>query len=231
MFQKFMAEAAEAAGLQLNDNQLQQFTRYYEMLIEWNEKFNLTSITGREDIYVKHFYDSILPSLYRDLKGSLADVGSGAGFPGIPLKIMYPDLEVTLIEPTGKRCTFLNEVISQLSLDKITVVNMRSEDYARENVRFDFVTARAVAELNILTELCLPLVKTDGHFIVMKGPKAYQELENASRAIRVLGGTVREVREIPLSSDQTRVLIDIQKTSEHDPKYPRNYSQIKKKPL
>ena len=218
-------------NIEVTDRQLQQFERYADLLIEWNEKFNLTSITGREDIYVKHFYDSILPSLYRDLKGSLADVGSGAGFPGIPLKIMYPDLEVTLIEPTGKRCTFLNEVISQLSLDKITVVNMRSEDYARENVRFDFVTARAVAELNILTELCLPLVKTDGHFIVMKGPKAYQELENASRAIRVLGGTVREVREIPLSSDQTRVLIDIQKTSEHDPKYPRNYSQIKKKPL
>ena len=215
----------------VTDQQFQQFERYADLLIEWNEKFNLTSITGREDIYVKHFYDSILPSLYRDLKGSLADVGSGAGFPGIPLKIMYPDLEVTLIEPTGKRCTFLNEVISQLSLDKITVVNMRSEDYARENVRFDFVTARAVAELNILTELCLPLVKTNGHFIVMKGPKAYQELENASRAIRVLGGTVREVREIPLSSDQTRVLIDIQKTSGHDPKYPRNYSQIKKKPL
>ena len=218
-------------NIEVTDRQLQQFERYADLLIEWNEKFNLTSITGREDIYVKHFYDSILPSLYRDLKGSLADVGSGAGFPGIPLKIMYPDLEVTLIEPTGKRCTFLNEVINQLSLDKITVVNMRSEDYARENVRFDFVTARAVAELNILTELCLPLVKTDGHFIVMKGPKAYQELENASRAIRVLGGTVREVREIPLSSDQTRVLIDIQKTSEHDPKYPRNYSQIKKKPL
>ena len=218
-------------NIEVPNRQLQQFERYADLLIEWNEKFNLTSITGREDIYVKHFYDSILPSLYRDLKGSLADVGSGAGFPGIPLKIMYPDLEVTLIEPTGKRCTFLNEVISQLSLDKITVVNMRSEDYARKNVRFDFVTARAVAELNILTELCLPLVKTDGHFIVMKGPKAYQELENASRAIRVLGGTVREVREIPLSSDQTRVLIDIQKTSEHDPKYPRNYSQIKKKPL
>lgn len=218
-------------NIEVTNRQLQQFERYADLLIEWNEKFNLTSITGREDIYVKHFYDSILPSLYRDLKGSLADVGSGAGFPGIPLKIMYPDLEVTLIEPTGKRCTFLNEVISQLSLDKITVVNMRSEDYARENVRFDFVTARAVAELNILTELCLPLVKTDGHFIVMKGPKAYQELENASRAIRVLGGTVREVREIPLSSDQTRVLIDIQKTSGHDPKYPRNYSQIKKKPL
>ena len=218
-------------NIEVTNRQLQQFERYADLLIEWNDKFNLTSITGREDIYVKHFYDSILPSLYRDLKGSLADVGSGAGFPGIPLKIMYPDLEVTLIEPTGKRCTFLNEVISQLSLDKITVVNMRSEDYARENVRFDFVTARAVAELNILTELCLPLVKTDGHFIVMKGPKAYQELENASRAIRVLGGTVREVREIPLSSDQTRVLIDIQKTSEHDPKYPRNYSQIKKKPL
>ncbi|MBQ1315677.1 MAG: 16S rRNA (guanine(527)-N(7))-methyltransferase RsmG [Erysipelotrichaceae bacterium] len=218
-------------NIEVTDRQLQQFERYADLLIEWNEKFNLTSITGREDIYVKHFYDSILPSLYHDLKGSLVDVGSGAGFPGIPLKIMYPDLEVTLIEPTGKRCTFLNEVISQLSLDKITVVNMRSEDYARENVRFDFVTARAVAELNILTELCLPLVKTDGHFIVMKGPKAYQELENASRAIRVLGGTVREVREIPLSSDQTRVLIDIQKTSGHDPKYPRNYSQIKKKPL
>ena len=218
-------------NIEVTNRQLQQFERYADLLIEWNEKFNLTSITGREDIYVKHFYDSILPSLYRDLKGSLADVGSGAGFPGIPLKIMYPDLEVTLIEPTGKRCTFLNEVISQLSLDKITVLNMRSEDYARENVRFDFVTARAVAELNILAELCLPLVKTDGHFIVMKGPKAYQELENASRAIRVLGGTVREVREIPLSSDQTRVLIDIQKTSEHDPKYPRNYSQIKKKPL
>ena len=218
-------------NIEVTDRQLQQFEKYADLLIEWNEKFNLTSITGREDIYVKHFYDSILPSLCRDLKGSLADVGSGAGFPGIPLKIMYPDLEVTLIEPTGKRCTFLNEVISQLSLDKITVVNMRSEDYARENVRFDFVTARAVAELNILTELCLPLVKTNGHFIVMKGPKAYQELENASRAIRVLGGMVREVREIPLSSDQTRVLIDIQKTSEHDPKYPRNYSQIKKKPL
>ena len=218
-------------NIEVTERQLQQFELYADLLVEWNEKFNLTSITDRENIYVKHFQDSLLPFIYYDLKCSLADVGTGAGFPGIPLKIIDPDLEVTLVEPTGKRCTFLNEVIRQLGLEKITVINKRSEDYARDNVRFDFVTARAVAELNILSELCMPLVKLNGHFIVMKGPKAFQELGTAARAIKTLGGTVREIREISLSEDQTRVLIDIQKISEHNPKYPRNYSQIKKKPL
>ena len=218
-------------NIEVTERQLQQFELYADLLVEWNEKFNLTSITEKEDIYVKHFYDSLLPYMYYDLKGSLADVGTGAGFPGIPLKIIDPDLEVALVEPMGKRCTFLNEVIRQLGLEKITVVNKRSEDYARENARFDYVTARAVAELNILAELCMPLAKLNGHFIVMKGPRAYQELETAAKAIKTLGGTVKDVREIKLSDDQTRVLIDIQKTGEHSSKYPRNYSQIKKKPL
>ncbi len=214
----------------LSEDQLNSFERYADLLIDWNQKFNLTSITDRNDIYVKHFYDSLLPAVCFDLHGSLADVGSGAGFPGIPLKICKPDLQVTLIEPTGKRCSFLNEVIRQLHLKDIEVVNRRSEDYARENHQFDFVTARAVAELNILSELCLPLVRKGGHFIVMKGPKAYEEIDNAENAIRKLSGRLVETREISLD-DQTRVLIDILKTADHDPKYPRNYGQIKKKPL
>ena len=217
--------------ISLSEPQLSAFEKYADLLIEWNQKFNLTSITERSDIYLKHFYDSLLPAICFDVQGTLADVGSGAGFPGIPLKIFKPDLKVTLIEPTGKRCTFLKEVISQLNLKDIEVVNKRSEDYAREGHQFDIVTARAVAELNVLSELCLPLVKKGGHFIVMKGPKAYQEIENADNAIKTLAGKCVRTEEIRLDDEQTRVLIDIEKIKNHDAKYPRNYGQIKKKPL
>lgn len=218
-------------NITLSAGQLEAFEKYADLLVEWNQKFNLTSITERNDIYLKHFYDSLLPAIHFNICGTLADVGSGAGFPGIPLKIFKPELKVTLIEPTGKRCTFLKEVISQLSLKDIEVVNKRSEDYAREGHQFDFVTARAVAELNVLSELCLPLVKKDGHFIVMKGPKAYQEIDEAANAIKTLSSRFITTKEIKLDDEQTRILIDIQKTGNHNPKYPRNYGQIKKKPL
>ncbi len=217
--------------ISLTTHQLDQFDQYAKLLVEWNEKFNLTSITDREEIYVKHFYDSLLLASNYDLIGSLCDVGSGAGFPAIPLKIYLPELEVSIIEPTNKKCTFITEVANQLGLEGIHIYNTRSEDFAKEDIKFDFVVARAVAPLNILDELCLPLVKVNGHFIAMKGPKASEELQQANKGIKILGGKVNEVKTLSLPNEQTRVFVDIIKEKETPNNYPRNYSQIKKKPL
>ena len=215
-------------NLTLSQHQLEQFEKYYELLVQWNEKFNLTAITDEEGVYIKHFYDSLLLTNYQ-LEGSLCDVGSGAGFPGIPLKIVYPELAVTLIEPTGKRCTFLNEVISQLDLQNIEVINMRSEDYHEK--AFDFVTARAVAQLNILCELCLPLVSIGGRFLAMKGPNAFEEVEAAHNAITKLGGKLESIDEYLLPNGDKRMIVNILKEKETPAGYPRSYSRIKKKPL
>lgn len=212
----------------LDEKQSAQFERYYQLLKEWNEKFNLTAITEREDVYLLHFYDSLLVADHIENEATLIDVGTGAGFPGIPLKIARPDLKVTLLEATDKKCHFLKKVIDELKLTEIEVINARAEEYQGH---YDYVTARAVASLNILAELCLPLAKTGGHFLAMKGPRGQEELVQAKNAIRKMGGSVQTFRENKLPNGDVRVIIDILKEKDTPKGYPRRYAQIKKKPL
>ena len=225
-----LKELLQHHEMSLNDRQLEQLVLFADLLIEWNEKFNLTAITDRQEIYLKHFADCLLLNNY-PLGRSLADVGTGAGFPAIVLKISNPDLHVTMLEPNNKKITFLNEVISRLGLKDIEAVNQRSEDYARSHYEcFDTVTSRAVASLNILSELCLPLVKTGGHFLAMKGPRGIEELQESENALTRLSGEVLSTDSFALD-DQQRLIIDIIKKAPTNRRYPRNYSQIKKKPL
>ncbi len=214
-------------GIKISDHMCDQLNRYMELLIEWNQKFNLTAVTEPEEIIDRHFCDSIIPLCTFAVEGSAADVGSGAGFPGMVWKIVRPDLKITLIEPTGKRCTFLKEVIRQLELQDIQVVSERSEDHAKEHREsYDTVTARAVANLRVLSELCLPLVKKGGSFIAMKGSRGNEELQEASHALKVLGGEAVDIRE-----GDSGINLLIRKTGHTPPQYPRSYGQIKKKPL
>ena len=226
-----LSSLLETSKIELNAEQISQLERYGDLLIEWNEKFNLTAITEKEEIYVKHFLDCLILTNYQ-LSGKLADVGTGAGFPAIVLKIACPQLSITMLEPNNKKISFLNEVIRQLDLKDIVAVNQRSEDYAREHYEeFDFVTSRAVASLNILSELCLPLLKVHGHFLAMKGPRGQEELEQAAKGIARLSGVVLNVDSYQLADQQQRLVIDLTKDQPTSRKYPRNYSQIKKKPL
>ncbi len=218
--------------IQLTEKQLAQLDKYADLLIQWNKKFNLTAITDKEDIYVKHFLDCLLLGKLFNPSNNLIDVGTGAGFPGLVLKIYNPDLEVCLLEPNNKKVSFLNKVISTLELEKVSVSNQRAEDFVKENFeRFEFATARAVATLNILSELCLPLVKVGGHFLAMKGPKGYEELKQAEKAIAILGAQVHHISEFNLDLNNQRLIIDLKKINHTPAKYPRNYGQIKKKPL
>ena len=226
-----LSSLLETSKIELNAEQISQLERYGDLLIEWNEKFNLTAITEKEEIYVKHFLDCLILTNYQ-LSGKLADVGTGAGFPAIVLKIACPQLSITMLEPNNKKISFLNEVIRQLDLKDIVAVNQRSEDYAREHYEeFDFVTSRAVASLNILSELCLPLLKVHGHFLAMKGPRGQEELQQAAKGIARLSGVLLRVDSYQLADQQQRLVIDLTKDQPTSRKYPRNYSQIKKKPL
>lgn len=214
----------------LSQEQIEQFDEYCLLLQQWNEKMNLTAITETDEIYEKHFLDCLL-SLSEEVKGCVIDVGSGAGFPGVVWKIARPELEVVLLEPTGKRVTFLNEVIRKLNLKGITTVNERAEDYVSEaRESFDVVTARAVANLPVLSELCLPLVKVGGCFLAMKGAAGKEEAEVARNAIRLLGGKTEAVEYLTLNG-AGRYNIRIRKEKATDLKYPRRYDRIKKKPL
>ena len=223
-----LTDVLKDINISLSQQQEKQFEQYADLLTEWNQKMNLTAITDRDDIYVKHFYDSLLLKSIFSPAGTLLDVGSGAGFPGLPIAIADPDVQVTLLEPIEKRCTFLNHVVTSLSLSNVTVVNGRAEEISGQ---FDTVTSRAVAPMNILVELCLPLAVQGGHFIAMKGPKAYQELEEAAAGIKLLGGKTASVKEVQLPNQQTRVFADIVKVAPTPKGYPRNYGRIKKNPL
>ncbi len=224
-------------GIMLTDQQKQQFETYYELLITWNQKMNLTAITDYEEVYLKHFYDSLMLAFIPEFhpQASLCDIGSGAGFPSIPLKIVFPDMEMTLIDTLSKRITFLNEVIQTLNLSKITCHHARSEDLARNALfreQFDFVTARAVARLNVLSELCLPFVKEGGYFFALKASKAQEELEEAQKAIDLCGGTYIKTYDEPLPMTQDpRYILVIQKTHKTPKKYPRKAGIPVKKPL
>lgn len=234
MTQQEFIENLKDKGIILSEKQLMQFEKYYEILIEWNEKMNLTAITDKGDVYLKHFYDSLTIAFdFPFSNQSICDVGAGAGFPSVPLKIVYPDLKVTIVDSLNKRITFLNHLFKELGLDHIDAVAARAEDFCKDHREsFDLVMARAVARLNILDELCLPLVKKEGYFLSLKGLKAPEELEDAKGGIKVLGGEVMNDFTFTLSNhNDYRHNIVIKKVKSTPLKYPRNYGQIKKKPL
>lgn len=218
-------------GIQLTPLQVKQFATYAQLLREWNEKMNLTAITEEAAVYEKHFLDCILPSFEVELQGKLCDVGAGAGFPSIPLKLVYPKLEVTIVEPLGKRITFLTALCEALDIE-VQLVNARAEDFAKDHrASFDVVTARAVANLPILSELCIPLVKKQGIFLAMKGANAKEEAQAAKKAIGLLGCELRNVYEKELSDGSKRMNLVYEKITKTPTKYPRAFAQIKKHPL
>ena len=218
-------------GIQLTDKQLHQFQQYAQMLVEWNQKMNLTNITALDEIYEKHFYDSILPSFDIQFAGSLCDVGAGAGFPSIPLKIIYPELKVTIIETLGKRVTFLNELCKQLELNEVTCLHARAEECQQLRESFDIVTARAVANMPLLCELCIPLVRVGGTFVVMKGAGGLEEAKESQKALRVLGCECRNTYTRTLSDDSVRINFECVKVRKTPAQYPRAFAKIKKSPL
>ena len=228
----------------LTERQLSQFIDYYKLLIEWNEKINLTAITEFEDVCVKHFLDSAsvvkLFSSYKEAEEyfkdkSMIDVGTGAGFPGVCLKILFPDLYLTLMDSLDKRIKFLNEVISNLSLEKIQTVHARVEDFAKKEEfreQYDFATARAVATLPVLSEYCLPFVKVGGSFIAYKSEKANEEVSLSQNAFKVLGGKLKEnVSFVLPSTEFNRSIIVIEKETNTPAHYPRKAGTPVKKPL
>ena len=221
-------------GIDLNQTQIDQFNKYYELLIEYNKVMNLTGITEYEAVLEKHFYDSLTMCNKVDLNNStLVDIGAGAGFPCIPLKIAYPTLNITVVDSLTKRMTFLETVIKELGLKDIETYAMRGEDFAKlHREEFDYVTARAVARLNILDEICLPLVKINGYFIALKGNDGLIEIEECKDAISKLGGKIEDVHEFYLPSENSkRINIYIKKVNKTNTLYPRDFAKIKKSPL
>ncbi len=216
-------------GIELNDKQIMQFKKYYEILIDWNEKINLTAITEENEVYIKHFYDSLCA-----IKGvsfhnqTLLDVGSGAGFPSIPLKIIFPNLQVTIIDALQKRIKFLSILTKELDIH-VELIHGRAEEYTKKN-EYDLVTARAVANLQLLSELCIPFVKENGYFLALKGPKFQEEIEKSSNAFYVLKAELEGIIEYLIKGEK-RSLIKIKKVGETDNKYPRRFNKIKSKPL
>ena len=226
-------KALECLNINLTEKQLNDLDTYYKMLIEYNTHTNLTRITEEKEVYLKHFYDSLTLVKAVNLSDqTLLDIGSGAGFPGLVLKIVFPNLKVILLDSLNKRITFLNSVIKKLNLKDIKAVHDRAEEYAKENKEsFDIVTSRAVANLNTLSELSLPFVKQEGFFIPMKAD-AKEEIKNAQNAIKTLGGVIKDTIVFSLLNENgIRTLIKIQKISKTNGKYPRKFSEIKKKPL
>ena len=223
----------ETKGITLTPQQVNQFKQYFKILVEWNEKMNLTAITDEEGVYLKHFYDSLTIAFDFDFTDqNIVDVGAGAGFPSVPLKIVYPELKITIVDSLTKRITFLNHLFKELNLSNCQAISARAEDYAKDHrQKCDIVMARAVARLNILDELCLPLVKVGGYFLALKGLKATEELEEAGKGIVLLGGQVEKSIDFTLTNDNHRSNIIIKQVRDTPAKYPRMFGKIKKQPL
>jgi len=223
----------EKTGIKIDDTKLNQLEKYYEMLIEYNKVMNLTGITEKEEVYLKHFYDSLTISKIIDLNNeeTLCDVGTGAGFPGIVLKIFYPNLKITLVDSLNKRINFLNNVIKELKLEKIETVHARMEDYSKNNIeKFDVVTARAVAQMNFLLEVAIPMLKVGKYFIAMKG-NIENEL-NYSNALNKLSALQENIIMFKLPYEESnRTLIKIIKNKPTSKIFPRKYFEIKRNPL
>ena len=221
-------EELRKISITLTLEQENKFRQYFDLLIEWNKVMNLTGITDLEEVYLKHFYDSLTLNKAYDFtkETKMCDVGSGAGFPAIPIKIVFPNVEVTIIDSLGKRINFLNNVIDKLGLEKINTFHTRAEEFEKREY-FDVVTSRALADVNIAAELCMPLVKINGYFLPMLATNKTNE-----EVIKILGGRIEERIDFVLPIEESnRSIIKIRKVSRTPRKYPRAFSMIKKKPL
>ena len=227
-------EELKKLNIEPTEEQLKKLNKYYELLIEYNKIMNLTGITEKDQVYLKHFYDSLTIAKVIDLnkEETLCDIGTGAGFPGIVLKIIFPNLKITLIDSLNKRIEFLKIVIKELELNNIEAIHARAEEYAKENKeKYDVVTSRAVAPLNILLELSIPLLKINKYFISYKG-NISREIIESENALKQLDSIIEQIEEFELPKENsTRTIIKIKKENKTNKKYPRKFSEIKKKPL
>lgn len=232
-----LEDGCQAFGVTLTEKQIEQFEKYYELLVEWNKVMNLTGITEFDEVMQKHFVDSVAAAKYVEMEkvNSLIDVGTGAGFPGIPLKIVYPHLQVTLLDSLNKRIKFLNEVVDNLGLTGIETVHGRAEDAAKKaeyREQFDLSVSRAVANLASLTEYCLPFVKVGGKFVSYKSVAVDEEIVQSKKAVYVLGGEIGKVEKFNLpGSDMERALVMVEKKRSTPKKYPRKAGMPTKEPL
>lgn len=224
-------------GISLSPGQLAKFDTYYDLLIEWNKKMNLTAITEKKEVYLKHFYDSITASFYVPFQGSLniCDVGAGAGFPSLPIKIVFPEIQVTIVDSLNKRIQFLQHLTNELHLENVRFFHDRAETFGqREENReaFDLVLARAVARLSVLSELCLPLTKVGGTFIAMKGAHAEEEIESGKKAVKMLGGKLEKTYSflLPFEESERNILL-IKKVKKTPKKFPRKPGIPNKTPI
>lgn len=233
---KFIKEL-DTLGIHLSDIQQEQFDRYYELLIEWNRVMNLTGITAYEEVNLKHFTDSLTIVRINDMKNvfTLIDIGTGAGFPGIPIKIAFPHIKVVLLDSLNKRIKFLNEVVEKLNLDNVETLHGRAEDYAKKaeyREQFDMCVSRAVANLSTLGEYCVPFVKKGGCFVSYKSADSDEEINQSEKAISILGGKISKIDKFMLpGSDMGRALVVIEKDKNTPQKYPRKAGVPLKEPL
>ncbi|RZT20970.1 MULTISPECIES: 16S rRNA (guanine(527)-N(7))-methyltransferase RsmG [Fictibacillus] len=233
MFQTSLKEK----GIELSEKQLSQFENYFHLLVEWNEKMNLTGITEKEEVYLKHFYDSVTAAFYFNFNQDITvcDVGAGAGFPAIPLKICFPEIKLTVVDSLNKRIGFLEHVVKELGLEDVSMYHDRAETFAHRpefRQQFDLVMARAVARLSVLSELCLPLVKKGGHFLGMKGANLPEEVKEGEKAVKLLGGKIEDVHSflLPIEESERNIVI-IEKVNETPKKFPRKPGTPNKSPI
>ncbi|MGV8982473.1 16S rRNA (guanine(527)-N(7))-methyltransferase RsmG [Clostridium sp.] len=232
-----LSKASSNEGLEFNEKKYEQFMKYKDLIKEWNEKVNLTAIKEDEEIIKKHFIDSMKVFKFQGLKNAktVIDIGTGGGFPGIPMKIIKPEINIVLLDSLNKRINFLNEVISNLQLEKIKAIHGRAEDFAQDRQyreKFDAAVSRAVANLTVLSEYCLPYVKVGGYFVAMKGPAVEEEIKSSKNAIRMLGGRIEHIEKVQIEdSDLDHNLVIISKISRTPKQYPRKAGLVAKSPL
>ena len=224
-------------GFPLTERQKEQYERYFELLVEWNEKINLTAITEKNEVYLKHFYDSIAPILQGLIENQpirLLDIGAGAGFPSLPMKILFPELDVTIIDSLNKRINFLHLLAEELDLDGVHFYHGRAEDFAQDKAfraQFDIVTARAVARMQVLSELTIPYLKVGGRLLALKASNAPEELEEAKNALNLLFSKVEDNLQYELPNGDPRYITLVEKKKETPNKYPRKAGMPNKRPL
>ena len=224
-------------GFPLTDRQKEQYERYFELLVEWNEKINLTAITEKDEVYLKHFYDSIAPILQGLIENQpirLLDIGAGAGFPSLPMKILFPELDVTIIDSLNKRINFLHLLAEELDLSGVHFYHGRAEDFAQDKAfraQFDLVTARAVARMQVLSELTIPYLKVGGRLLALKASNAPEELEEAKNALNLLFSKVEDNLQYELPNGDPRYITVVEKKKETPNKYPRKAGLPNKRPL